>query len=556
MKGTRNMKGFFFVLVSFILISYILVTTFMWVKAIETGEQTYSEALRASSLYMLTDQITAERMEFLGEVVGYHSFYALVNHSVEDPLQPGIPPDDEIYHIREAYFELMLTGTASGDHFESGADFVMSNEQAESATFTGFMAALNDSLARSGFELEEFWVDPETMQFNQTGHPLTYHLNYTLNVKIKDTQSGTSFQRPFPINQGINVTGFFDPGIARDSEMLELDGGIVYKPVFLYSDFVEVEPRDAEPLYPDQIETGDEGQGWFYGPVILATDEGAIAAVEAGNRSLYILAGNYSDIIAVPHHDTYGAYILTNEPGTSSGDCGTSQVSGTTFNAVDRYESSPGDCDVQIIGDYTNKPFVVAPDFMDDVYDELRGPRVIWPTETDSHRVLFISPHTANAVQSDPELKFDNVEIFDIEDLRDFVLCSYYFWTDYDEKPAPSYLQRLFSDWKSRESEDHGIETTVVGKWAGGVDTPDREAWDAYSRIGWEFFSEEDGINIKGMPGCKFVGMCIDGDSEVGHFKFRYGTEGSGEYYLGIEDEDEEGNIGCNNDEYASCETQ
>ena len=526
MKTGMDKKGFFFVLVSFILISYILITTYTWVRAVEMSEKTYSEALKASSLQLMTDQVTDARMVAFADLAVYHAFYAVMEHSVLHPVEPG-PSDDEYQHIREAMAEVLLYGRADGSHFTDGEELVYTGDNYSAATYAGFQGALNESLGRSGFEILDFAIS--NISFNETEDPLIFHVNYTINTSLEDTQSDTSLVKTFNINQLINVTGFYDPGIAREAhEQLGL-GVRIEKPVYM-----------APYEVPDDIQPGngrgvDQGQGWFYGPVVMADDADTILSED---RWLYAIAGNYSDIVGVMDHGEFGAYIQISAP-EIIGYCDGNEIEDNVFNAIG-YSAAPV-CDPERRSEFVDKPFIVDTSFDIDDYEHDSYASPPWPRI--SHRMLFIASASPDEVERDPEEKLRDARIYDIEMLRDYVICSYY-----SERPdeGASYLQRFFEDWRSRESPN-GLETTVVGIWAGGNMTPD---WDPYSRVDREFFELLEGDNIRGLPGCKFVGMCVN-PSDVGHFKFSHGAE---EYYFGSSGDDPE-NIGCN-DGRATCEEE
>ena len=119
--------------------------------------------------------------------------------------------------------------------------------------------------------------------------------------------------------------------------------------------------------------------------------------------------------------------------------------------------------------------------------------------------------------------------IWDITKLRDMTVCGFYVHAG-----GPSFFQRMVANAQSLQSNELGIESFLVGQWAGGaLDTHN----DYRSRLDWEFYQNIQGQDeIKGMPGCKNAQMCksdSDATSEgVGLFKLtqnateRYGMDG------------------------------
>ena len=113
--------------------------------------------------------------------------------------------------------------------------------------------------------------------------------------------------------------------------------------------------------------------------------------------------------------------------------------------------------------------------------------------------MLFVNGYSQNEVSNDAEKKNQgNSGIYDIEDIRDFVMCGYY---THNPK-APSYLQRLLDDPYSRNSTEFGIETFVIGEYA------NESIYHLNSRLDRELFDGVDGIKIRGLPGCKDFSMC------------------------------------------------
>lgn len=115
------------------------------------------------------------------------------------------------------------------------------------------------------------------------------------------------------------------------------------------------------------------------------------------------------------------------------------------------------------------------------------------------------------------------IEMYNIENFRGLLACGFYV----NSENGPSFFQRLTREWYNKKGNEFGIETFVVGRWAGGEDD---EAREEYSRLDWEFYNETMGIRVKGMPGCKTPDMCEE-HSPVGHFRVseetanRYGIE-------------------------------
>ncbi|HNT60536.1 MAG TPA: hypothetical protein PKJ97_01000 [Candidatus Bilamarchaeaceae archaeon] len=537
-----NRKGFFFVLISFILLSYILLSTTMWVKAIDASEKSYSDAFRASTLNTLTDQVSFERMDNYVDMVAHYAMYRLSNHSIYHPLKAG-EEKKEFSHITSAYFELVSDCAALPEHFEDGAALAYSPEESRTYCLKGLLSQLNGSFSTQGFQVESFEVSG--MQFNETEHPLLYTYNLTLYLSVKDLQTSTSINRTYRFNKILDAEGMVDPLVARES--LDLKGSgprenmTIFKPIYLYPSENEDTPfaNVHEELYPDKIGEGSEGQGWFYGTVVFAED--APHGADPSRLSQFILAGNYSEIRDVDNWEAYGAYILLNKPESPPG-CNDQYE---TLNPIQRETTPAGRCEESIDGSgsgYTSKPFVVYEDFREDAGRHKYSFHEFGVSRMEEVRVLFISQYSPEEVLGTPRDKLEDVAVFDMEKLRDFARCSYYIVNP----EAPSFLQRMLKGGYNYKS-GLGIETFLIGMYAGGIYNP---ALDDRSRVDRDFFADIEGTKIRGMPGCKDAGMCVNPNSDIGHFAL---SDDAMKFYLGISNSDDEENIGCN-DGRASCE--
>ncbi len=588
-----NRKGFFFIIMAFVLLAYILTSTYFWVRAIEMEESRYSDSFRTSTMEMLLAQVTHESVNDFTNISTRYAFYRLNHHSIENPVllngDLGDGYDLETENIKLAMRDLILYGEASADYFDGEA---LIYEDGEKLTYSlaGWRSQLNASLAASNFELVSMDIQEDSFEFNQTNFT-HFEISFVMNLTINDLNPGseTSIVRTYQVNTPLDATGMVDPYIARQSIELDLtlDDStpvLVGKKVFMapeenYPDgFESLCSEDAESGLCYKVGDGDEGQGWFYGPMVDAEDAEDLEIAGDANRSQnYILVGNYSDIVNVPHFGYFGAYILTNDP-VEENIQGCSEGRQTeTFNPI-TYDNSTSACDLMLDESdpeaITNKPFLVDGSFD---MDDFEG--VNLPGPDDAHKVLFIATHTPNEVLDDPEShpKDAGVAFYDIEMLRDFVMCGYYL----PRNNSPTFLQRMmdiqamfdsdtpaYDDWPEYE---WGIETTTVGRWAGGNIVPEAEQWDQYSRVDVEFFSKvsDDSSNpvqmIKGMPGCKSAIMCsmelgYDPDvHHVGHFRLSDWAQQEREdgyddiYWIEIDNGDED-NIGCDNEDVAGCD--
>ncbi|MDD5336852.1 MAG: hypothetical protein PHS02_00020 [Candidatus ainarchaeum sp.] len=497
----RKSRGFFFVLISFILILYIFVYLTAWINASEIAEKSSSEKFRAAGIDGIVYELNEQKFSDFFKGAGYYALFSINNYSSDSAhtLKYDKGSSDELVYLRSAFLSLVEHGNSSSSNFD-GAPLAYSSSEADTYTFDAWLRNLNATLAPAGLRVTKFQLSNE--QFYNGDTPVTFVGAVTLDLTVEDSLSTISITRNFTLRQTFNISGFPDPMIKRESEKLPLTE-TVERQIYYNPDY---EPSDLKPILVDN-ETA--GQGFFYGPLI---DVDSVTPTHpfAGLRGTYILVGNYSDIYNLQGHQEFGAYIVTNDPTYSSSDDCSEKNELNTFIPLN-WSKSGGHCiatcavsDPDVCA--PDKPFAVIKDFHMNDYSEYNGSRM----------ALLIANHTVSEVQGTPELKNQLVEVYDIENLRDAAMCTYYIHTG----RAPSYPQRLSKDALSLSSTDYGIETFLVGTWAGGEDLP-LTLYQEYSRVDWEFFKKVDGEKIRGMPGCKNPNMCaapVGSNAPLGHF--------------------------------------
>ncbi|NYZ76833.1 hypothetical protein H0O02_00795, partial [Candidatus Micrarchaeota archaeon] len=418
----KSKKGFLFVVTIFLLLTYILLSISVWVKAIEASERTYSELYKESSVELIIEQLTPAKISEISDIVMTRAVFKMNKHSIDHPIREG-PAGDEYYYIEKSMLEYLQNGSPSADNFDDGIAPIPEYD----ASLGGWMRSLNASLLAIGASIDNF----EIYDYSFKQEALD-RLNYSFKIKLslRDTAGTTTISRTYDVNGKINVTGFVDPAIARETSGHQT----IYRQFFFY-------PAYSSPaaVSPDRIGGIEAGQGWFYGQLASASEA---ATVPAEHRGRYILVGSYSEITGLDEEVTNGfsAYILTSdaeEGGTCTRMSETYTGERNTFNAL---TYSGVTCTVGIDPlTVMLKPYVIAPGFSissaPDCPDLARG--------ITRKCVLFVAEHEPSYVQSHPETKLSaptaSTGIFDMENMRDYALCGYYI--PYAE--APSYLQRL-----------------------------------------------------------------------------------------------------------------
>ncbi|MFA5077530.1 MAG: hypothetical protein WC488_03840 [Candidatus Micrarchaeia archaeon] len=491
----RKSRGFFFVLISFILILYIFVYLTAWINASEVAERTSSERFRAASIEGIVYQLSQEKFSDFFDGAGYYALFKINDHASDQAHTLKYDSSDEVHYLRRAFISLVEHGNSSD--FE-GAPLAYSGSEADTYTFDAFLRNLNATLAPAGLHVTSFRISDEDLE---QVDPVKFTGSLTLDLTVEDSLSTISITRKFSLRRTFEVTGFPDPMIKRESKRLHIAGldpaRGVERQIYYSPDY---EPSDLKPVLRDE-ET--QGQGFFYGPMV---DVQGAPSIPTGQRGTYILVGSYNDVFPLPDRELFGAYILTTEPGTGGQTEGCPKDETDTFIALTYTKESNGDCKASFRDiTYTDRPFVVIKDFDMNHYTEYNG----------TPHALLIANRTVNDVLAEPVRKNGVAEVYDIEDLRDATMCTYFINTD----RSPSYPQRL-TRYALTETSPNGLETFLVGTWAGGSDLP---IYDRYSRVDFEFFKSvlDDNSKIRGMPGCKTFGMCsaeVGSNAPLGHF--------------------------------------
>ncbi|MCI0503110.1 hypothetical protein L0Y65_00190 [Candidatus Micrarchaeota archaeon] len=494
-------KGFLFTVTVFLILIYILLSISVWVKSIEASERGFSEFYKESTVELTIEQITPEKMDRIVNVIMSRNLVRLNDYSISNTLLPG-PAGDENQHARAAMNELLLSGSASGSHFNGGDAM-----PAEANSSLGaWVDNLNASLRAIGVYVSEYSVTNFAL-----GQSDIDGVNYSFDLKlgIKDFTNTSAVSRTYRISNTVNVTGLVDPALARESADAAGDNDTIYRQFFFRKDLY---PNSSSISVSQVPATIDAGQGWLYGPLAMAGSAADLAptatAIAPSDRRNYILVGTFDDIQALTPsiYEGFAGYILTSVPSLTLSDCGNESTpdhynEGDTFNPI---EYSGADCNVSIdpgAGAATNKPYLLAPGF-----NASHAPECPMLDGSNMSRrcVLILSTYLESEVAENPlrKLSSGGSGIYGLETMRDFVMCGYY---THNPK-APSYLQRLYNESYTRNSTAFGIETFVVGIYAN-----DYDVYDVNSRLDRElFYGSVGGVKIRGLPGCRNFNSCSD----------------------------------------------
>ncbi|MGC8899144.1 MAG: hypothetical protein ACP5KP_01335 [Candidatus Micrarchaeia archaeon] len=477
-------RGFFFVLGIFILLVYVAMSLQAYTRAIDESGKGYEETIKIATYDIVLAELSNETMNEIVDIYSYYAIYKMINHTAETPLKAG--EKDELEHFKGAFRELLQSGESKREHF-AGSALVYNEEEKIDYTFDGLGAKLKESLEKSGMELETFNISE--VNIYQTEYN---NLKVDVVVRVNVSGKGARLDKIYRINRTLEIEGMDDPMVLRWLRKHNFNNAS--RQIW----FAPYPPQEAK-----IIVNATHGQGWFYGPIVSAREANNTEKVNETERWKYVVVGDYSDFEVLDEQgilDEFGAYILTNNVDYIGSECSGKKDETRVFNPT-VYDQN---CKEYIGEIKTEKPFAVAPDFSIGMASE----------DGDGNpAVLFVNEHTAEEVEeSNGEDKKNKKDgwVYDIEMLRDEVICGYYFWAP---EEAPSFPQRFLENSENRTSV-YGIEGFVVGKVYGGEEFSRGKNW---SRIDWEFVNETEGIKVRGMPGCKSFEMCSS-STPVGNF--------------------------------------
>lgn len=516
-----NKKGFLFVVTVFLILTYILFSVRVWVKSIESSERLYSEFYKESNVELIMDQVTHEKVDEVSNAILNRALYRLTEISKDNTFKAGGDPGskEEFRYIEMAFRDFLVNGTLSNESFDSKK----APPPESGSSLLAWVSRLNASLDSAGVYVSEFKVSKFKIQQSDMR---TLNYSFTAYLSLKDRSGTTSLSRTYIIANNVTIDGLVDPAVYRASKEKTATSKnpqpISTHQFFFYEQYSE--PSKLAPIRLS-VPSGVEGQGWFYGPIVKATAKDT-AAIKTQNRHLYIVYGQYDEIMKLKNPDylEFGAVIITNAPISTQVTC---TEAGKKYTSQDktfwpiRYSSSSGGkcagtASCTTFGDCPQLPYMVYPGFK--ASNAADCPDLSDLNSKKSKKcVLMLSTYDYQDVHSDvfnkqKAVTKNNGGLYNLENLRDFMGCGYYTHNKY----APSYLQRLFKDtYSKRNHSEFGIESFVIGEYS------NHTRYDTYSRVDRKLFNSssvnDKGILIRGMPGCKGNAAC-SGEPSTGKF--------------------------------------
>ncbi len=518
MRKLDMRKGFVFTVIAMALLSYLVLSVSMWAQVMAAREANVPQKYKADSLRLLIGEINEAKANQFAQRAGMYALYRLGEHTVTEgglDYSTGTNPDTANFsrNLNQSMYELITTGYTEGGTTNWNTPLNYSDE--EGYTLAGWIGTINDTA--NALRLVVEMDGPYNFSFNQTT-PWEMQVSYRMNVSARDMEDTMRFEKELNVTATIQLEGYVDPMIARESyRSLLPSGNYSQRQVRQMTEWAgdagswEPEPIDVAPEY---IADGTNGIGWFYGPINTSLHAPETAEEAAAmNQSILYAAGWGDEILAVAPF--YGAVIIGDEPSTTSasvigGACNYTRNTQTgCLNCMAWNDDCVGSC-AGVCGRYTvylnqyDRPYIagVGNGWH---YSGMRG-------------VLIDNEYSNWGSDWNNEQGYHR--LWDIEKLRDMAVCGLYVLNP----DAPSYTQRLMENAPLLRGGNYGIETFVVGRWAGGSYDQDN---DGNSRVDHVFYGNSPGgVPVKGMPGCKNEEMCTDDAAvreSVGHFRIDEG---------------------------------
>ena len=581
--NAKGKRGFFFTVMALAILSFMLLTVQVWVKTFEQSDQRASERFKGESMRLVFATISDKSFSDFANASAFYALYRLDNYtSVDTYALKSEPAADEALNpgtgqINETIYGLMSTGYAQPVIGAGQKAIQYTPSEIDNYTFVSWEDRINKSAALMGFNvtfsnMTKFYF----LQSNATA----VNVYFEVQMNMTDFEGTMSQGKILRANSTIPLNGFLDPMITRDdmrSRGNQRDSSeekqVWFDPKYTHPS--DVQPKDASGV-PGPLYSGFSGDGWFAGPITnsMPPDLGQSDILELKQFAYY---GPFVGSDIATYAPFYGAIIITKLPELvdrpDQGNCKVVDEVGC-FNCWRHFSSSSGGQCSEADYIWDNKTFlpiiVTDGDSWVTHIPKIDRAGLQGPLNATQQFVLF---DNGNSNPDDSERSDGYHRIWDITPLRDMMTCGFYVQpgavTQGSTKGiAPSFFQRMVTGVETDQnlrSSAYGIESFVVGKWAGGKDDQNSALTDGYSRLDWEFYASEYGQSfavdkIKGMPGCKSAIMCDTQNTDptdlsVGKFKLSkvglFGQKSAIERY-GLDD------IMCNpaRSPFASCETQ
>ncbi|MEM4554897.1 MAG: hypothetical protein QXT25_03550 [Candidatus Anstonellaceae archaeon] len=495
-----------------VLLSFMLLTSQTWVNTLAQKDEHIASKFKGQAVRTALASLSDRGISEFANASAFFATFRLVNETQITglPSAPSLDPRNPgTGMVEKTAYELMLNGSSWLINY--------SEEEKEAYTIKSWQEKVKQAARVLG--LNASFGPVENFKFFQED-AWSIRVSFEMEMNLTDMEGSIRQSKRLKANSSFGIEGFVDPLVVREEQRRRgiLGPSSVAQKQIWRNPAYQV-PADLAPVLIDSA--ASEGAGWFFGPITSDfPGTGIFSGDEINKIKQYVLVRPYSENVTL-HANSYGAVIITTTPSTVSRNyiddqgCNLTEYNQTNCLNCMRWvtvnSGSPPHCRGTAKYIYMNEvdvPFVVAS--AEWSANRSKIPVVKRDGLPDQTFVLIDNEY------EDKESKQQGYHrIWDITKLRDMAICGFYV-----KGEGPSFFQRMLAAGINYNNPDLGIESFLVGTWAGGKEDT---STDVRSRLDWEFYTSPSQIfKIKGMMGCKDKVMCSTDDAVregVGHFR-------------------------------------
>lgn len=574
-------KGFFFTVLALILLSFMMVSVQTWAQTQQMSESRAASRFRAEALRSAVEILDDKAINRFSNASLLYSLNFLSTKLTESPCSPYLQYDDGggsypdgTYRVAITLAELMQNGTSFGAGPSSAGPFACGLTDPYGNLWNGNLTfpaadkkyAISDYLSKTGaaarllgFNLT--WGPVRNLSINQSDIWLI-SASYDVDANLTDA-SGFSYAKTVHVVAQVDINGLADPFVTSMDRAHRPSASWLARPrkqVFHVPDYATYSDARAKIL-----RNGTEGLGMFLGPIADAAHDHNQFSLSDPSYNLskinsYIYAtdaANWQKAIAESAY--FGGIILIGNPvdsfvGMSTPAPGCQVITWKQSNCVycRTWQQSYGSCTGVTLNPPTTDPatallrpipYIQVPSSpLSQISPNYRtGLKEALINNARNFTQVFGNPSSPSWGGSGIGGKFptywNESILVDMNGPRDMAICGYYV----PSENGPSYLKRFTNPavWGGTPysyvgGKRLGIESMVVGKWAGGADDPKAtgtaSGWtinsatsssEFFSRVDYQFYrpyitsQKCIGLFIKGMPGCKDGTVCAPSNTSA-----------------------------------------
>ena len=525
-NGSR--RGFFFTLMALAVLSFMLLSMQIWIRTFERSDENSALRFKGEAMRLVLSSISSDQLSRFANASAYYATYKLVNYSAYNGIasQPAIDPNNSgTGRVEQAIKDLMVNGSTVFGAL-SGEQINYTDAERQAYTLEAWKGSINSAANLMGFKAN--FSDPKNLTVRQLD-TWTVGVSFDIDVNVTGLDGTMSDSEPIHADTNFSIDGFYDPSITRNDMLVR---GLQSTPQAAEQKqvFHNVNYYYSESVWPNYYD-GVEGNGWFAGPVTDSEPGMGIFAnnvTEQSRMKQYIFVTGYYDGL-VQDSNLYGGVILTESPGIHwnynvTGDNGcVYNISEQTncLNCRRQYVPSTPQCaKPDEYFNTTSVPYIARGGFS--LNNNLQ--HVSIAGVDDQQWYALIDNQYRNYTGHDINNAYHR--IWDLTKIRDMAICGFYV----QSTQGPSFFQRMLdltgkSQAGTINSPAYGIETLIMGAWAGGsveyLQSPTLASdQDQRPRVDWQFYSTTSYTSattykIKGMAGCRNEDMCQDSNTDA-----------------------------------------